>query len=129
MKILTLRSFSVSQVIILCHKIYNFTLTISRWFHGKISGPEAVSKLRPMEDGLFLVRESIRHHGDYVLCVCFKQEVLHYHVIYQESKLTIDRTQYFYNLIDMVEVRILRCRASGNYSLIHIAGCSLASRK
>lgn len=61
-----------------------------------------------MEDGLFLVRESIRHPGDYVLCVSFKQEVLHYHVIYQESKLTIDKSQYFYNLIDMVEVRVLR---------------------
>ncbi|XP_060797300.1 megakaryocyte-associated tyrosine-protein kinase isoform X2 [Neoarius graeffei] len=79
------------------------SLSLMPWFHGKISGPEAVSKLRPMEDGLFLVRESIRHPGDYVLCVSFKQEVLHYHVIYQESKLTIDKSQYFYNLIDMVE--------------------------
>ncbi|KAI4877656.1 hypothetical protein NFI96_021339, partial [Prochilodus magdalenae] len=78
-------------------------LSLMPWFHGKITGPEAVSKLRPMEDGLFLVRESIRHPGDYVLCVSFKQEVIHYHVIYQDSKLTIDREQYFYNLIDMVE--------------------------
>ncbi|KAM9461372.1 megakaryocyte-associated tyrosine-protein kinase isoform 1-T1 [Clarias gariepinus] len=79
------------------------SLSLMPWFHGKISGPDAVGKLRPMEDGLFLVRESIRHPGDYVLCVSYKQEVLHYHVIYQESKLTIDKTQYFYNLIDMVE--------------------------
>ncbi|KAG9266945.1 megakaryocyte-associated tyrosine-protein kinase [Astyanax mexicanus] len=78
-------------------------LSLMPWFHGKISGPEAVSKLRPMEDGLFLVRESIRHPGDYVLCVSFKQEVIHYRVIYQDSKLTIDSTQHFYNLIDMVE--------------------------
>ncbi|TSK53721.1 Megakaryocyte-associated tyrosine-protein kinase [Bagarius yarrelli] len=79
------------------------SLSLMPWFHGKISGPEAVSKLHPMEDGLFLVRESIRHPGDYVLCVSFKQEVLHYHVMYQESKLTIDKMQFFYNLIDMVE--------------------------
>ncbi|XP_072515867.1 megakaryocyte-associated tyrosine-protein kinase [Salminus brasiliensis] len=78
-------------------------LSLMPWFHGKISGPEAVCKLRPMEDGLFLVRESIRHPGDYVLCVSFKQEVIHYRVIYQDSKLTIDRIQHFYNLIDMVE--------------------------
>ncbi|XP_066503474.1 megakaryocyte-associated tyrosine-protein kinase isoform X2 [Hoplias malabaricus] len=78
-------------------------LSLMPWFHGKISGPEAVGKLQPMEDGLFLVRESIRHPGDYVLCVSFNQEVIHYHVIYQDSKLTIDKTQYFYNLIDMVE--------------------------
>lgn len=75
------------------------------WFHGKISGPEAVSKLLPVEDGLFLVRESIRHPGDYVLCVSYSSQVIHYRVIYQDSKLTIDNTQYFYNLLDMIEVR------------------------
>lgn len=75
------------------------------WFHGKISGPEAVCKLQPAEDGLFLVRESIRHPGDYVLCVSVSGVVIHYRVIYQDSKLTIDNTQYFYNLIDMIEVR------------------------
>lgn len=79
-------------------------LSFLSWFHGKISGPEAVSKLQPAEDGLFLVRESIRHPGDYVLCVSVSGEVIHYRVIYQDNKLTIDKTQYFYNLIDMIEV-------------------------
>ncbi|XP_041746257.2 megakaryocyte-associated tyrosine-protein kinase isoform X1 [Coregonus clupeaformis] len=78
-------------------------LSLMPWFHGKISGPEAVSKLRPVEDGLFLVRESIRHPGDYVLCVGYSSEVIHYRVMYQHSKLTIDNNQYFYNLIDMIE--------------------------
>ncbi|XP_076880175.1 megakaryocyte-associated tyrosine-protein kinase [Brachyhypopomus gauderio] len=78
-------------------------LSLMPWFHGKISGPEAVSRLKPAEDGLFLVRESIRHPGDYVLCVTFKQEVIHYHIIYRDSKLTIDNKKYFYNLIDIVE--------------------------
>lgn len=81
------------------------TLSVTSWFHGKISGPEAVDKLQPAEDGLFLVRESIRHPGDYVLCVSVSGEVIHYRVIYQDNKLTIDNTQYFYNLIDMIEVR------------------------
>uniref|UniRef100_A0A673WFZ2 Tyrosine-protein kinase n=1 Tax=Salmo trutta TaxID=8032 RepID=A0A673WFZ2_SALTR len=81
------------------------SLSLMPWFHGKISGPEAVSKLRPVEDGLFLVRESIRHPGDYVLCVGYSSQVIHYRVMYQHSKLTIDNTQYFYNLIDMIEVR------------------------
>uniref|UniRef100_A0A3B4FPQ0 Tyrosine-protein kinase n=1 Tax=Pundamilia nyererei TaxID=303518 RepID=A0A3B4FPQ0_9CICH len=79
------------------------SLSLMPWFHGKISGPEAVSKLQPAEDGLFLVRESIRHPGDYVLCVSISGEVIHYRVIYQDNKLTIDKTQYFYNLIDMIE--------------------------
>ena len=77
------------------------------WFHGKISGPEAVCKLQPAEDGLFLVRESIRHPGDYVLCVSVSSQVIHYRIIYQDNKLTIDNNHYFYNLIDMVEVKHL----------------------
>uniref|UniRef100_A0A665TTV8 Tyrosine-protein kinase n=1 Tax=Echeneis naucrates TaxID=173247 RepID=A0A665TTV8_ECHNA len=79
------------------------SLSLMPWFHGKISGPEAVGKLQPAEDGLFLVRESIRHPGDYVLCVSTSGEVMHYRVIYKDNKLTIDHIQYFYNLIDMIE--------------------------
>uniref|UniRef100_A0A8C6Q7I7 Tyrosine-protein kinase n=3 Tax=Nothobranchius furzeri TaxID=105023 RepID=A0A8C6Q7I7_NOTFU len=87
------------------------SLSLMPWFHGKISGPEAVSKLQPAEDGLFLVRESIRHPGDYVLCVSFSGEVIHYRVIYQNNKLTINLKQYFYNLIDMIEF-YSRCKES-----------------
>jgi len=89
-------SFSVCVV----HCVLSFT----SWFHGKISGPEAVCKLQPAEDGLFLVRESVRHPGDYVLCVSVSGGVIHYRVIYQDKQLTIDSTQFFYNLIDMIEV-------------------------
>uniref|UniRef100_A0A4W4FB12 Tyrosine-protein kinase n=1 Tax=Electrophorus electricus TaxID=8005 RepID=A0A4W4FB12_ELEEL len=99
-------------------------LSLMPWFHGKISGPEAVSKLRPVEDGLFLVRESIRHPGDYVLCVSLKQEVFHYHIIYKDSKLTIDNKNYFYNLIDMVEVRHCRKRPIYIFFFLRIfCGC------
>ncbi|XP_023699297.1 megakaryocyte-associated tyrosine-protein kinase [Paramormyrops kingsleyae] len=79
------------------------SLSLMPWFHGKISGLEAVDKLQPTEDGLFLVRESIRHPGDYVLCVSLGREVIHYRVIYQDKKLTIDNSEFFYNLIDMIE--------------------------
>uniref|UniRef100_A0A671TD41 Tyrosine-protein kinase n=1 Tax=Sinocyclocheilus anshuiensis TaxID=1608454 RepID=A0A671TD41_9TELE len=72
-------------------------------FHGKISGPQAVGKLKPAEDGLFLVRESVRHPGDFVLCVCFSEKVFHYRVIFRDNKLSIDSKQFFYNLIDMIE--------------------------
>ncbi|KAM7134919.1 megakaryocyte-associated tyrosine-protein kinase isoform 1-T2 [Macrochelys suwanniensis] len=78
-------------------------LSLMPWFHGKISGVEAVQALQPPEDGLFLVRESIRHPGDYVLCVSFGKEVIHYRVIYQENRLSIDASICFYNLIDMIE--------------------------
>ncbi|KFZ55762.1 Megakaryocyte-associated tyrosine-protein kinase, partial [Antrostomus carolinensis] len=78
-------------------------LSLMPWFHGKISGVEAVQELQPAEDGLFLVRESIRHPGDYVLCVSFGKEVIHYRVVHKENTLSIDSQQYFSNLIDMIE--------------------------
>ncbi|XP_051763666.1 megakaryocyte-associated tyrosine-protein kinase isoform X3 [Ctenopharyngodon idella] len=78
-------------------------LSLMPWFHGKISGLQAVCKLKPIDDGLFLVRESVRHPGDFVLCVCFHQKVFQYRVIFQNNKLTIDNKEFFYNLIDMIE--------------------------
>uniref|UniRef100_A0A8D0FY45 Tyrosine-protein kinase n=1 Tax=Strix occidentalis caurina TaxID=311401 RepID=A0A8D0FY45_STROC len=80
-------------------------LSLMPWFHGKISGVEAVQELQPPEDGMFLVRESVRHPGDYVLCVSFGKEVIHYRVVHEENTLSIDSQQYFSNLIDMIEVR------------------------
>lgn len=75
-----------------------------RWFHGKISGQEAIQQLQPPEDGLFLVRESARHPGDYVLCVSFGRDVIHYRVLHRDGHLTIDEAVCFCNLMDMVEV-------------------------
>ncbi|RXM96006.1 Megakaryocyte-associated tyrosine-protein kinase [Acipenser ruthenus] len=98
---------------------YQRQLVEEKWFHGKISGPEAVLKLAPPEDGLFLVRESIRHPGDYVLCVSFQKEVIHYRVIYKDSKLTIDHVQYFYNLIDMIQGNLVNFLRSRGRSLIN----------
>nr|XP_061832261.1 megakaryocyte-associated tyrosine-protein kinase-like isoform X1 [Nerophis lumbriciformis]XP_061832262.1 megakaryocyte-associated tyrosine-protein kinase-like isoform X1 [Nerophis lumbriciformis] len=79
------------------------SLSLMPWFHGKISGPDAVCKLQPAQDGLFLVRESIRHPGDYVLCVSVCGEVIHYRVMHQDHQLTIDNKQHFPNLIHMIE--------------------------
>ncbi|XP_030074255.1 megakaryocyte-associated tyrosine-protein kinase isoform X2 [Microcaecilia unicolor] len=78
-------------------------LSLMPWFHGKISGPDAVEQLQPPENGLFLVRESNRHPGDYVLCISFNKEVIHYRVIYKDSQLTIDEATCFYNLIELIE--------------------------
>lgn len=60
--------------------------------------------LQPPEDGLFLVRESVRHPGDYVLCVSFHRDVIHYRVLHRDGHLTIDEAICFCNLMDMVEV-------------------------
>ncbi|KAE8631359.1 hypothetical protein XENTR_v10001164 [Xenopus tropicalis] len=85
-------------------------LSVMPWFHGAITGVQAVQQLQPKENGLFLVRESVRHPGDYVLCVCFKDEVTHYRISNQGGKLNIDLTQNFNNLMDMIEARVLTTR-------------------
>lgn len=64
-----------------------------------------MQQLQPPEDGLFLVRESARHPGDYVLCVSFGRDVIHYRVLHRDGHLTIDEAVCFCNLMDMVEVR------------------------
>ncbi|GFW89596.1 tyrosine-protein kinase CSK [Trichonephila clavipes] len=78
------------------------------WFHGKITRDEAEILLQPREDGLFLVRESTNFPGDYTLCVCYKNKVEHYRVIYKENKLTIDEEEYFENLSRLVELQKIR---------------------
>lgn len=60
--------------------------------------------MQPREDGLFLVRESTNFPGDYTLCVCYKNKVEHYRVIYKENQLTIDEEEYFENLSRLVKV-------------------------
>lgn len=62
-----------------------------------------MQQLQPPEDGLFLVRESARHPGDYVLCVSFGHDVIHYRVLHRDGHLTIDEAVCFCNLMDMVE--------------------------
>lgn len=65
-----------------------------------------MQQLQPPEDGLFLVRESARHPGDYVLCVSFGRDVIHYRVLHRDGHLTIDEAVCFCNLMDMVEVTV-----------------------
>lgn len=87
--------------------VYQFLFPVLfRWFHGKITRDEAEALLQPREDGLFLVRESTNFPGDYTLCVCYKNKVEHYRVIYKENKLTIDEEEYFENLSKLVKVRL-----------------------
>ncbi|XP_022097389.1 tyrosine-protein kinase CSK-like isoform X2 [Acanthaster planci] len=73
------------------------------WFHGKISREKAEELLQPCTDGLFLVRESTNFPGDYTLCVGWMGHVEHYHILYDNNKLTIDEERYFENLTKLVE--------------------------
>ncbi|ELT94568.1 hypothetical protein CAPTEDRAFT_109190, partial [Capitella teleta] len=64
---------------------------------------DAESLLIPVQEGLFLVRESTSFPGDYTLCVCCNWRVEHYHIMYKENKLTIDDEEFFENLTQLIE--------------------------
>ena len=69
-----------------------------------MSREEAVKKLTPIKQGLFLVRESNNFLGDYSLSVCGQDKIDHYHIVYHGNKLTIDEETFFENLTQLVEV-------------------------
>ena len=75
-----------------------------RWFHGRITRQQAEELLQPPSDGLFVVRESTSFPGDYTLCVSFDNKVEHYHIMYKDTKLTIDEEECFENLNQLIEV-------------------------
>ena len=56
----------ISAVIVVQYEIYGF---LTRWFHGKIAREDSETLLKPREEGLFLVRESVNYPGDYSLSV------------------------------------------------------------
>ncbi|KAL8615942.1 hypothetical protein ACOMHN_034618 [Nucella lapillus] len=79
------------------------TLHAMPWFHGKITRQQAEELLHPRSDGLFLIRESVQHPGDYTLCICFVGKVDHYRILYRNNKLTIDEETFFKNLDELVK--------------------------
>ncbi len=85
---------------------FSFVIGWHRWFHGRITRQQAEDLLQPPSDGLFVVRESTSFPGDYTLCVSFDNKVEHYHIMYKDTKLTIDEEECFENLNQLIEVRI-----------------------
>ncbi|KAL3866738.1 hypothetical protein ACJMK2_044018 [Sinanodonta woodiana] len=79
------------------------SLESMQWFHGKIERQKSEELLRPRQDGLFLIRESVNFPGDYTLSVCYENRVEHYRIFYRNDKFTIDEEGYFDNLIQLVE--------------------------
>ncbi|XP_070210719.1 tyrosine-protein kinase CSK-like isoform X3 [Littorina saxatilis] len=79
------------------------TLHAMPWLHVKISREETEKLLQPPEDGLFLIRPSIRHPGDYTLSVSFNTGIEHYRIKYKSNRFTIDDEILFANLEDLVK--------------------------
>ena len=88
--------------------------TSERWFHGPLSGKEAEKLLMEKgKHGSFLVRESQRYPGDFVLSVVTgddkwksndgKSKVSHVMIRCQELKYDVGGGEYFGSLRDLVE--------------------------
>ena len=61
-----------------------------------------------MEDGVFLVRDSVHFQGDFTLSVSFEGKVDHYRILFLNNKLEVDGGDcQFDNLLELVEVCFL----------------------
>lgn len=93
---------------------YPVELKPMSWFHGNISRIEAERLFYPCEDGMFLIRNFTKHQGDYVLSVCYANEIKHYRIQKtDDGKYIIAGGVFLRSLFEFVEVRrvfILRCR-------------------
>lgn len=76
------------------------------WFHGKITREESEQMLTPMQNGLFLVRESTHYPGDYTLSICSNVAIEHYRIqkCAIRKQVTIDEESYFDNLAELIAV-------------------------
>lgn len=74
------------------------------WFHGKITREESEQMLTPMQNGLFLVRESTHYPGDYTLSICSNVAIEHYRIqkCAIRKQVTIDEESYFDNLAELI---------------------------
>lgn len=74
------------------------------WFHGDITRADSEALLTPPKDGLFLVRESQAHKGNYTLCVSYKGKVEFYQIEKDAKQwVSADGEEYFENLVKLVE--------------------------
>lgn len=76
-----------------------------KYYFGRITREEAEAFLHDggLEDGLFLLRESMKKMGDYVLSVCFQTSVHHYSLVRQDDgQLQIENGKKFPGPIELI---------------------------
>ena len=78
--------------------------TSERWFHGHISGAEADKLLQKGRNGSFLVRESRRDPGNYVLTVRTDDRMSHVKIRCRDNRFDIGpEGDRFDSLTELVE--------------------------
>lgn len=82
-----------------------YILYCCSWFHGNISRDEVLQRINAAKNGLFIVRNSSTHPGDYSLSVSFKDSPFHYHIkTNDKNQVSLSgSTIYYDNLVKLVE--------------------------
>lgn len=104
--------------------------SIIRWFHGDINGKEAEKMLLEKgRNGSFLVRESMRNIGSYVVSVLTGDHVDHVMIYCRDNKkFDIGGGRQFENLKDLIDFYVTTpmVEKSGTLvSLMHVSSSVL----
>lgn len=100
----------------------SFSTEPDRWFHGKITRENAAHLVTAGPDGrregLFLVRESLRMPGSFVLTMWARDQVHHFQVVgHGDGWFSVDNGPLFQGLDELVNH--YKCRADGLPSQLH----------
>eukprot|EP00127_Corallochytrium_limacisporum_P000660 Clim_evm59s22 gene=Clim_evmTU59s22 len=80
-------------------------LKVQVWFHGRLTREEAEEVLRQGggHDGMFLVRESTRHPGDYTLSLIYEGRLFNYRIKHKVGRFSCDDEVFFADLEQLIE--------------------------
>ena len=100
----------------------SFTTEPDRWFHGKITRENAAHLVsggpESRREGLFLVRESLRVPGSFVLTMWARNQVHHFQIVgHGEGWFSVDNGPLFQGLDELVHH--YQCRSDGLPAQLH----------
>ena len=100
----------------------SFPTEPDRWFHGKITRENAAHLLTTgpggRREGLFLVRESLRMPGSFVLTLWARKQVHHFQIVgHGDGWFSVDNGPLFQGLDELVHH--YQCRADGLPAQLH----------
>lgn len=100
----------------------SFPIEPDRWFHGKITRENAAQLITSGPDGkregLFLVRESMRMPGSFVLTMWARNQVHHFQIVgHGDGWYSVDNGPLFQGLDELIHH--YQCRADGLPAQLH----------
>lgn len=80
----------------------NFMLNRYPWFHGRMNRDRAQSLLERASHGTFLVRNSPKHNGSYVISLNYNSQVKHMRIYVKDNQFFLSQNRYFTSVIELV---------------------------